>query len=165
MTANMEFPAEKYIKKLIDSLKKKYVLLRSILSLTQAQSSEINENAVEKLQKLIDEKQNTIDEINKLDDEFDACFTRLKNALKVNSLDELDAVGIEGAKHLKEITADIINLIKEISEIEKANNLKSEELLNNLRSEIKKINQTKTINNAYGSRPGNKAAYFIDKKK
>lgn len=161
----MDTTAEKYMEKLIDILKKKHVLLQSILSLTKAQSSQINEDAVEKLQKLIDEKQRVIDDINKLDDEFDVYFTRLKANVKINSLDELNAAGIESAKHLKEITAGIINLTMKISEVEKENDQKSKELLNKLGEEIKKVNQGKKISKTYASKPTNNPAYFIDKKK
>lgn len=165
MTSNMDATTEKYMERLIDILKKKHVLLRSILSLTKAQYSHINEDSVEKLQKLIDEKQHVIDDINKLDDEFDIYFSRLKTNLKINSLDELNAAGIEGAKHLKEITAEIINLIMEISEMEKENRQKSKELLDILGEEIKKINQGKKVSATYTSKPINIPAYFIDKKK
>lgn len=156
---------EKYMQRLIDLLKKKHVLLRSILSLTQAQASQINEDSIEKLTGLIDEKQHVIDDINKLDDEFNVYFTRLKTTLKINSVEELNASGIEGARHLKEITAGIINLINEISELEKTNSKSSQELLNKLGSEIRKINQSKKVNTVYTARPINTSAYFIDKKK
>ena len=165
MAANMNTSPEKYIERLIDILKKKHVLLRAILSLTQAQSSEIKEDSIGELQKLIDEKQHVIDDINILDEEFNVYFTRLKTTLKINSLDELNAAGIESAKHLKEITAGIINLVSEISEIEKTNNDKSKELLGKLGGEIKKINQGKKVNTTYASKPGSTPAYFIDKKK
>ncbi len=161
----MDTSSEKYISRLIEILKKKHVLLRAILSLTQAQSSEINEDSIEKLQKLIDDKQHVIDDINKLDEEFEVYFARLKISLKINSLEELDASGIEGARHLKEVTAGILKLITEISEIEKANNDKSKELLGKLGGEIKKINQGMKVNSAYSSTPVNTASYFIDKKK
>jgi len=165
MTANLNNSPEKYIERLIDILKKKHVLLRSILSLTQAQSSQINEDSIEELQKLIDEKQHVIDDINKLDEEFSVYFVRLKTTLKINSLDELNAAEVEGTRHLKEITAGIINLITEISEIEKTNDDKSKEVLGKLGGEIKKINQGLKVNSTYSPRPANTASYFIDKKK
>ena len=165
MTVNVDTSPEKYIDRLIDKLKKKHVLLRSILSLTQAQSSQINEDSIEELQKLIDEKQHVIDDINKLDEEFSVYFSRLKTTLKINSLDELNAAGVEGTRHLKEITAGIINLITEISEIEKANDDKSKEVLGKLGGEIKKLNLGKKVNTMYASKPANTASYFIDKKK
>ncbi len=165
MAANIDTTPEKYIERLIDVLKKKHVLLRSILSLTQAQSSQISEDSIEKLQKLIDEKQRVIEDINKLDDEFNVYFARLKTTLKISSLDELNAAGLEGAKLLKEITAGILKIITEISEMEKTNNEKSKELLGALGSEVKKINQGKRANNAYALKPMNTSSYFIDKKK
>jgi len=62
--------------------------LKSILSLTRAQTEAISEEGMDGLQSLIDQKQSKIDEINGLDEEFNACFTALKQKLGVKSLDE-----------------------------------------------------------------------------
>lgn len=161
----MDTSPEKYIDRLIDILKKKQVLLGDILSLSQAQSSTINEDSIEKLQKLIDKKQTVIDDINALDDEFKVYFNRLKTSQKISSLDELDASGVNGAKELKALTGDIMKLITSIAEIEKSNSEKSQALLNQLGGEIKKINQGKRINNAYTPVQPKPPSYFIDKKK
>jgi len=50
---------------------------------------------------LIDQKQSKIDEINGLDEEFNACFTALKQKLGVKSLDEAGTLGIKGVKNCK----------------------------------------------------------------
>jgi len=47
----------------------------------EAQTEAISEEGMDGLQSLIDQKQSKIDEINGLDEEFNACFTALKQSL------------------------------------------------------------------------------------
>jgi hypothetical protein len=161
----MDTSPEKYMDRLIEISNKKQELLQNILALTKAQAGTINEDGIESLQKLIDEKQLVIDAINKLDEEFGVYFQRLKTTLKVTSLDQLNVSGIKGTKELKEVTEKIVKLITEISEIEKQNSEKGKKLLNQLGGEIRKINQGKKTNSAYSPPPMSIPSYFIDKKK
>jgi len=161
----MDMTPEKYIARLTEILQKKLLILQDILMLTEAQTGTINEDGIEDLRKLIDEKQVKIDSVNKLDEEFAVYFQRLKSSLKITRLDELDASGIKGAGRLKEATAEILCMIGRISEVEKQNNIKSKELLDRLGGEVKKINLGKRANSAYAHGPINIPSYFIDKKK
>ena len=161
----MSISSEMHIERLNEILRKKKILLQDILVLTKNQSQTITEDGIESLQKLISDKQLKIDEIDKLDDEFSVYFHRLKTVLNVSSLDELSVSGVAGAKQLRGLTKDILKLIADISEIEKQNNRNSKELLGQLGSEIKKINQGKKVNNAYIPNMPNTVSYFIDKKK
>jgi len=76
---------EGYIQRLVEISKKKMDCLKSILSLTRAQTEAISEEGMDGLQSLIDQKQSKIDEINGLDEEFNACFTALKQKLGVKA--------------------------------------------------------------------------------
>ena len=70
------------------------------------------------------------------------------------------------AKQLKHITSEVIELIGEISSIEKVNSEKSKKLLEELGSQIKKVNQGKKINNAYSKQPADvSSSFFLDQKK
>jgi hypothetical protein len=161
----MSMTADKYIERLNDILQKKKVFLQDILTLTEAQSTTITEDGTEHLQQLIDKKQAVIDVINKLDDEFNVYFQRLKSSLNIKSLDELDAFSITEAGQLKKTTGEILGVITAISEIEKQNDIKCKKLLDQLGGEIRKFNQGKKVNTAYVPRPINIPSYFIDKKK
>jgi hypothetical protein len=85
----------------------------------------------------------------------------------LNQLEEakLENSASEGAKQLKAMTAEVLDLIRSISEIEKVNSQKSDKLLEQLGNEIKKINQGKKANNAYKPGPVKAPSYFLDKKK
>ena len=166
----MNITSEKYIERLNELLQKKKALLLDILTLTQAQTEAITEEGLDGLNKLIDDKQAIIDGINKLDEEFGTYYQRLKSTLGITRLDQLDAAKLEGgasdgAKQLKSLTAEILDVVRDISEIEKVNSQKSNKLLGQFGNEIKKINQGKKANNAYKSGAASAPSYFIDKKK
>lgn len=150
---------------MIELLDKKYQLLMEMLLLTEAQTSAINLPSLDILQKLVEEKQQKIDAIDKLDEEFRVYFERLKMTTKVKKLENMDTSAFPGAKQLKDKTGEILALVSRISEVEKQNSAKSNELLTQLGSQIKKINQGKKINNAYNPAPTNTASFFLDKKK
>lgn len=161
----MNMTPDKYVDRLIEILQKKKVFLQGMLVLTEAQSGTISEDGLDRLQKLIEEKQLKIDAIDKLDGEFNVFFQRLKTSIKIKSLEELDITGIPAAKQLKSITGEVMEIISQIGELERQNSEKSKKLLNFLGSEIKKINQGKKVNNAYAPPPTGIPSYFIDKKK
>lgn len=161
----MDASHEKYIDRLTEILHKKQVLLQDILGFTKSQTAAIDEESLEKLQKLIEDKQVRIETIDKLDEEFNVYFQRLKSTLKINSLAELDVVGSPKAIELKAATSGILKLITDIADIEKVNNEKSQKLLKNFGNEIKNLNQNKKVNSAYTPAPFKLPSYFIDKKK
>jgi hypothetical protein len=140
-------------------------LLKDILKLTEEQAEFIEEEEIESLEKLVAIKQAKIDEINKLDEEIEAYFLRLRETLNVKKLDELKGLNLPGARELQEAVAQIICLVEKISRLEKQNNEKAKNLLRKLRDSIKNINQSKKVNSAYMPEPLKPPAYFIDKKK
>ncbi len=157
--------SEEYISRLRENLTKKHRLLEEILELTRRQADSIIEDSIDNLGKLIDDKQIRIDAINKLDEDFNVYFQRLKRELKVNSLDELGKAGIKGAPELKAATAGILKLVGEISSMEKSNSDNARKLLKNLGDEVRKINQGKKVSSVYTPPPANIPSYYFDKKK
>ncbi|HOM01290.1 MAG TPA: flagellar export chaperone FlgN [Acetivibrio sp.] len=157
---------EGYIQTLVQISEKKLNCLKNILSLTMTQNETINEEGMDGLQNLIDEKQAKIDEINRLDDEFNACFTAFKQKLGISSLDEAGRLGVKGAKELQDIVVKIVELLREISEAEKKNKEKADNLLNYLGAKIREIREGRRISSAYSSAASvSPPSYFFDKKK
>lgn len=161
---------EKYMERLVEILQKKKDILLDILDLTRKQTEAITEDGLDALNKLIDGKQKKIDEIDKLDEEFGVYFQRLKSTMGISRLDQLDASKLnaavaEKAKSLKSLTAEILDVIKSISELEEINSGKSQELLGEFSKQIRSINQGKKANNAYKPAPYSAPSYFVDKKK
>lgn len=166
----MNITSEKYIERLNELSRKKKALLFDILKLTQAQTEAITEDGIDGLNRLINDKQSIIDDIGKLDEEFGTYYQRLKSTMEITHLEQLDDTKLEGsasegARQLKSLTSEILNVIRDISEIEKINSQKSNKLLEQFGNEIKKINQGKIANNAYKSGAASAPSYFLDKKK
>lgn len=162
----MDNSPDKYISRLWEASNKKYKLLKEMLSLTQAQTNVITEDKITNLESIIAEKQILIDEINKLDEEFNVYFQRLKQTLQISNLDDLKGHNITGVKELQETISTIMGLIKEISLIEKQNSVKANQLLQSFGEEIKRLNQSKKVSLVYNTpKITQSPSYFIDKKK
>lgn len=156
---------EEYIKRMIDISVKKHTLLKEMLMFTKGQANAISNEDIDNLERLTGEKQVRIDTIDKLDDEFQVYFLRLKRVLKVEKLNEIKAGKIAGTSELQDVAGRVMDLIREISDIEKKNNADARKMMDATALEIKKINQGKKANNAYMSGPGKAPSYFIDSKK
>lgn len=161
----MDNLAEKCIISMNQGLSKKSSFLQELFDLTQNQSVVINDGNVVELNRLVDCKQERIDSINILDEEFKTNFERLKSILGVESFDGLDARGVPGARELRDKVTGIIELVKKISDVESANNLAAKRLLGSLGSQVKKLNQGMKLSNAYLPAKLERGSYFIDKKK
>jgi hypothetical protein len=157
---------EEYIKRLTEISEKKYKFLQDIFILTGEQAKTMTEDGVEQLDGIIAAKQTLIEQIDKLDEEFNVYFLRLKQVLGIKSIDDLKSPSFHGMKDLQDSIRNVMLLIKNISEIDKQNNENAKKLLDDLGMEIKKINQGKKVNMAYKPSPVIQSpSYFIDKKK
>ena len=154
------------IDKMTGLLGKKKQMLHEMLELTKAQTEVIAAESLDKLQKLVEDKQSVIDRIDELDDEFTGHMEKLKSAVGINKLEDIDVSRFPEAKRLKQAVSEVLDLVREISGIEKINSVKSKKLLEQLGSQIQKINQGKKINNAYNRQNAAGAtSFFLDKKK
>lgn len=152
--------------RMTELLTRKKELLAGMLELTREQTGAIDEKSLDRLQKLIEEKQKRIDEIDRLDEEFTACMDKLKIEAGVKDLGELEASRYPGARELKRLTAEVISLVEQISGIEKVNSAKSKELLEEIGAHIRRFSQAKKLSNAYNQQDVSGApSLFLDKKK
>lgn len=157
---------EDYVKRLIEISEKKHKLLQDLFVLTGEQAKNITEDGLEQLDKVIAAKQSIMGDIDKLDEEFNVYFLRLKQGLGIKSLSDLRVSAVNGMKELQDSVKNVMELIKQISELDAKNNEDAKKLLQHLGDEIKKINQGKKVNVAYKATPViQPTSYFIDKKK
>ncbi|NLL06177.1 MAG: flagellar protein FlgN [Clostridiaceae bacterium] len=162
----MDASPEVCIQKVIEASNKKYSCLQQLIVLTRAQTEVISEESMDGLEKLIGEKQVRIDEINKVDEDFGMYVDLLKQKLGVSRLDEIENSSLKGLKELKQITGQIMELLNEINVLEKNNNKKAKDLLDDLGAQIRQIREGKKLNNLYNTGSGTiPPAYFVDKKK
>jgi len=154
----------KNIAQLIDSSNKKFYLLQIILELTKKQKDLLENENIDILENIIDEKQKIIDQINVLDNNFEILFKELSikyNIKKVNDINKSSILGEE----LKTIITNIIELIKIISELEHTNNNNAIIYFEKLKNEIKKNNLGKAALKGYKPQEYGLPSYYIDKKK
>lgn len=159
-------PSE-YITKLTEISQKKIVILKEILILTKRQSENIQEDCLDTLKYIVEEKQRFMDDVDKLDDAFEVYFKRLKSTLGIESLDKLTSnAKIGDTATLKNHIQEIFNLLNQIDLLDKDNNEKGKTLMTKLSTEIKKVNQKKIINNGYkpASSMPQQSLYFDTKK-
>jgi hypothetical protein len=164
----MSEAGDKYFNRLIEVSTLKQNILVEIEELTQKQSDSIHDDDIDSLEKLVQQKQIKIDEMIKLDEQFEVYFMRMKFELKIKSLDEVtdNHVSVDLIKSLKELTSRILDLSKTIAEMERDNSAQLKNVMSVLQGEIVKLNQGRKINNIYSSSTvASKASYFIDKKK
>jgi len=161
----MHVTSEVYVQRLIEISGRKLILLQDIYALIGAQSKSIAEEGMDALEKLLADSQMKMGAIDKLDEEFNIYFLRLKHELKISSLDELKGSKISGITELQTLIKQIVSLTGDIREIETQNNERARRLLNTFGDDIKKLNQGKKINLAYTPGSTKTPSYFIDKKK
>ncbi len=156
---------ETYIERLLEITNSKYKCLQDMLELTKDQANVIDGDQIEKLEVILDDKQRIIEKVDKLDDEFEVYFHRLKSEAKIKSLEELNISEVKGLKELKKSVSNVMGILKELSDMDKSNGSRVKKVLENVGNELKNINVAKKVNSAYGSIPLQTESYFIDKKK
>lgn len=157
---------EQYIQKLIELSEKKLDGLNEILNLTKRLSKIINEDYADKINRLIKLKQQQISLIDKLNNEYEVYYSKLKSLLGVQSIDEVAITQFKGITELKKNITAINDTIKQIQSLDTENKNKAEEIVDNLAGRIRRLKQHKMVNNGYNiaaklPRP----SYFFDKKK
>jgi hypothetical protein len=154
-----------YITRLLEITNAKYTYLREMLEMTSEQAVSIDGDQIAKLEDILDGKQRIIEKIDKLDDEFEVYFHRLKSEAKIKNLEELNSSEVKGLKELKISVSNVMGIIKELSDMEQSNSSKAKKALEDIGNELKSINVAKKVNSAYGSIPLQTESFFIDKKK
>ncbi len=142
----------KHLDCMIGASKTKKQYLREMLELTREQGNIIEQQDVEGLSRLIDEKQTRIDEINTLDDVFEESFMRIKQELKVNDIKELLEIESNYQSHmvlLKKEVSEIITLIEDLKNLEKENSEKLSRQKDDVSRKLKEVRSNKLAANRY----------------
>jgi hypothetical protein len=154
-----------YIQLMVDTLRKKTVVLNVLMNLTQQQEYIISSDTFQEDQFLqtISQKEEQIQILTKLDIGFEQLYESVKDEL-VNGKERYSAE----LEMLKELITDITDLSVKLQALEKRNKSKMDVLFARKRKEIKNSrisNQTAT--NYYKTMANQHEAqsYFYDKKK
>lgn len=154
-----------YVKILLESLYKKCNILDEIIKLNNEQSKlvvDIKKNMVE-YEATIESKQLLIDELNLLDDGFQAIYIRVKDVLTNCSDEYADEI-----REMKAVISDITDKSVEIQTGEEKNRQIISQQFALIRKEVKDFKDNKKVANQYYSNM-QKLSYvspqFMDKKK
>ncbi|WP_053955796.1 flagellar export chaperone FlgN [Inediibacterium massiliense] len=152
---------------LIETSVKKESALRELLDLTIAQETLIKQGSIEEVLEKIEQKQNKIHQIQKIDITFLSSYHQMKEILQVESLEEIDVSKYPTLKNLKRIIKDITDLLKKIDELDKRNVDQMQNDFKQLKEEMKKLKakqQGSKIASTYGNTYGQVQGVFIDHK-
>ena len=146
-------------------IEKKLELFHEMYKITIAQQKDIDENEADNIEILVQQKQQVIDSIDKLDQSFLAGFNKLKTEFQLDSIDLIDTNKHPEMINIKNHIKSIMGMAHKIMELENSNRIKLDSIFQNIKEELKQINTGKRSLKAYDQKPINNDGIFIDKKK
>lgn len=161
----MDISINDIISKMQQLLEEKKAALACIYDLTIKQKEDIESNMGDNLEDFIDKKQEQIDKIDRVDSLFNNVFNLLKSELKVENLDELDFELYPNLKTVKDQVSQIIQLAKKTMDLEKENKEKIDKIMNEIKSDLKRVRLGKKSIDAYDKPNINVDGIYIDRKK
>ena len=136
-------------------MRRKLASLRDIYNLSQQAYSYINEDDVERLYNVIDEKQKFINDVDHLDKQFLIEFNKIKSDLGIESFAELHLSQSPGLEELHKNTADILEMLQKIYDYDLKINSGAAKLREGITVELIRIKKQKHISEIY-SNDGNR---------
>jgi len=161
----MNIIAKDLVMKLQSLLEEKKAAMESIYSLTLDQKEDIEKNQGENLNSFIDRKQKEIDKIQAIDENFQDVVMLLKKELEIDVLDNIDPKIYPEFKSIKGLTKQIMELAPKIMELEEQNRIKVQDIINNIKKDIKTIKLGQKSVKAYEKPNLNVGGIYIDSKK
>ncbi len=146
-------------------IEQKLQLFTEIYNITLDQQKDIEDNEADNLEVLVQQKQQVIDKIDKLDEGFLIGYNKLKEEHRLDSLDLIDIDKHPEMKNIKNHIKSIIGMAHKIMELENSNREKLDKTFQNVKNELKQINTGKRSLKAYESKPVYNDGIYIDKKK
>ena len=166
MDLENQYQKETYLSVLIASLEKKGELLVQLLELSKQQETLIKSDRIddEAFDKVIDEKDQRIKMILKLDEGFDKIYANIKDELTVNQSRYTKEI-----QKLKALITEVTDLGVQLQVIEKQNKTRMETYFQTKRKEIKNFKLSSQTATSYyknmTDQHQQQQTYFFDKKK
>lgn len=155
---------ESKIEKLNSLLSDKKILLEDFYKLTIVQKKLIENNDIDKLNRIINNKENVIEKINRLDVEFLGIYNNIKEVEDINDLSQL-SIEKDYLVKLKELTSKCEKLMKTIKIQDDENNNIMKSGFEDVKKSLREIKRGKTTTNKYYNNMPSSGGYFIDSKK
>jgi hypothetical protein len=155
-----------HLNKLIRYSEEKLDKLKQIEEVTMQQKAAIDSQDYAALNSLVEEKQKVIDYIDWCDSAFQEELERVKKRLGVKSIKDIgEAEGKEEKKALVDIIGMIIETIEKIQVLERENQKKLLESMDQIKEKLKKIRNGQKSVAVYDNGMGLASGSFLDKKK
>lgn len=136
-----------------------------IYSITMEQKKDIEDNDADNIAALVQQKQDIIDRVNKLDEDFLSGYKKLKEELHLDSLDFNDTKKYPEMESIKTHIEKIMGMAHKIMELENSNREKLNAIFQEVKNELRQINTGKRSLKAYEPQPVYNDGIYIDKKK
>lgn len=153
------------IQNLNQIMEQKLELFTEIFDITMLQQKDIESNQADHIEALVQQKQQVIDKIDKLDASFLEGYKKLKEELRLDSLDKVDLVRHPELRMIKSSVEEIMKMAQQIMELENSNREKLDAIFQGIKNELRQINTGKRSIKAYEIQPVYNDGIFIDKKK
>lgn len=153
------------INELNEIIGKKLELFNEMYKITVDQQKDIEQNEAGNIEVLVQQKQQIIDKIDKLDESFLAGFNNVKKEFQLDSVELIDTKKHPEMIVIKNHIKSIMGMAHKIMELENNNSKKLDSIFQSVKEELKQINTGKRSLRAYDQKPTNNDGMFIDKKK
>lgn len=154
---------ENNIDKIIALSREKKNILDLILDLTNKQEKAIEDDDLDTLAFILEEKENLMSKIDTKDIQFLKLYELLKGKEGVDTFDEIDINKYNNIKDLKNVVADINDILTEIYNLDKKNREKMKSNIDNVKLNIKNVKKGKKAYKGYNYENGD--SILIDEKK
>lgn len=153
------------LQRLLGLIREKRQCLEAILEYTKKQGTFVDENQIDMMIFCIEKKQENIEIINRLDEEFDSLYKQAKPEIK-----KLARCGDNSEEHIlhRELCDEIAGaqeIMEDIYRLEQRNVPRVQEYMDIVKEKIRNINTARRGYNAYKRTAKVADGVFIDKKK
>lgn len=140
---------EEQIARMVQCLRIKNKLLREILEFIHIQTGLIEKAQFDELNKILEFNQGKMDELDKVEKEFNRCFAIIKEPLRINSLQEIQDGAFKGIDEGKRLLIENQAAQDKIRTLLNQTKDRVQTLLETTAAEIAKVHQGKNATNAY----------------
>ncbi|ADL42238.1 hypothetical protein COB47_0933 [Caldicellulosiruptor obsidiansis OB47] len=150
--------------KLVSLLEEKEKLVDRFLTLTSLQQEYILNDNFDELSKIVDEKADLIERINKIDDQFMDEFENIKVKKGIKSFDEITDIDKETGILLKSLTSSILQKLQVIKDIDEKNNILIRAKFDEIKRALKSMRYKKEALKDYSQYKQNQFPAGFDRK-
>ncbi|MCX7771740.1 MAG: flagellar protein FlgN [Clostridia bacterium] len=157
--------AKDYVQRLNEISAKKLALVEELVLYSRNQKELITGDRLEELEALLSQKQQRMDGIDKLDEQFTIYASRLKSMLSLNSFENLPRYNVPGTTELKALVLKINQKLTELKALEDENIAMVKDEMRDTQDKIKHNTAFKRVTGAYYPAAPQMPSVYFDKKK